>query len=343
MNMKMICAALLVACAWMSGAAEWRGLTEANWYSGRKLTASDLQGKVVLVDKWGVNCGPCVALLPEIEKIWQTYKSKPFILIGSHCQGREPDAIAALVKKNGLSYPIYDDVGIEGEPHADAIPFLYVVDAKGQVVFSGVGAGAVRGAIEAVVNALEGAMDRFSLTGNVTPVKLKSLARQLVMGKSCESVVRQLKQTAKGRDAKAEEAKALIQAVEETQTQVKKAIEGEIKERPAAALANIALYRQTWPSDAKAYDDAFKTLSADADVKKAVALRALLVKYRDFAPKNASAAKTALAAVKKAAADAEALGGASANAAVGREAASYAGELAEIAKDLAAEAAPKRK
>ena len=88
--MKKLLCAVFAICAGMVGAVEWQGLSAENWYSGRKLAPSDLLGKVVLVDEWGVDCGPCRALLPKMEKIWQTFKSKPFILIGSHCQGRQP-------------------------------------------------------------------------------------------------------------------------------------------------------------------------------------------------------------------------------------------------------------
>lgn len=342
MNMKMVLAAVLAAYMLVaSGAAEWKGLSKANWYSGRKLTAADLAGKVVLVDEWGVYCGPCIALLPEIEKIWRTFKSKPFIVIGSHRQGRQPDKVAELVKKNNLTYPIYDWAGVVGEPSTRGIPFLYVVNAQGKVVFSGAGGSASRGAIEAIVNALESVMGPTTLTGDVTPVKFKALARQLVIGKSCESVVRQLKAAAKGKDAKAQEAADLVAAVEQTQQAYKDRIADALKERPAAALVDITAYRQTWPSDAKSYEAEFKALSADADVGKCAKLRATLAKYRDFDPRTPSAAKKALAEVKAAQTAATALG-TSANAAVAQEATSCGEELAEIAKELEEAAAPKR-
>ena len=41
-----------------------------------------LCGKVVLVDRWGFRCPPCRALLPRVEEIWQSFKTKPFVVLG---------------------------------------------------------------------------------------------------------------------------------------------------------------------------------------------------------------------------------------------------------------------
>ena len=115
--MKRLIALVVVAAGALTlRAAAWRGLTEAGYYSGPKLTEDDLDGKVVLVDCWGVNCPPCRALLPRMEQIWQGFKSKPFVLLGSHCQGRAPEKVAELVKANKLTCPIYDFAGLaQGE------------------------------------------------------------------------------------------------------------------------------------------------------------------------------------------------------------------------------------
>lgn len=338
--MKKLLSVVLAVCASAVGAVEWQGLSASNWYSGRKLSSSDLMGKVVLVDMWGVDCGPCRALLPKMEKVWQTFKSKPFILIGSHCQGRQPAKVAELVEKCGLTYPIYDGVQLAGGPDSGSIPFLYVVDARGKVVFKGVGTGAERGAIEAVVNALETAIDPRNLCGNVTPVKFKGMQRQLVMGRSVESNVRILKQAAKGTDARAHEAEALLKAIDEAKEAFKDRIKMEQKDRPSAALADMANFRKTWPTDGKAYDADYKALVADTQVTKCAKVKLVLDKYRDFEPAAASGAKRALAEIQAAMHAADSLSTGS-NAAVAAEAKAYADELAEISKALASQNAGK--
>ena len=155
MTMKLRVAILLSAlCAFPTfSAVEWRNLDEAHHLGGRKASEGYLCGKVVLVDRWGAKCPPCRAALPDVEKLWQSFKTKPFVVIGGHCAGwGDADQVKALIKENGITYPVYEDAGMAvGEPGFNAIPFIYVVDETGKVVYRGHG---VKDATEAVVVAL---------------------------------------------------------------------------------------------------------------------------------------------------------------------------------------------
>lgn len=336
MTIRSVFAVAALLCAVACSGVEWNGFSDENWYSGRKLDVDSLRGKVVMVDEWGAMCGPCISLLPRMQEIWNSFKTKPFVLLGSHRQGRNAEAVAELVKKHGLTYPIYQGAGLVGEPdNGGGVPFIYVVDARGKVVYSGRND---RDALGAVVNALSDMPSPTDLCGGVTPVKFKSLARQLVLGRSCEGAVRQLKSAAKGSDAKAKEAAALLKAIGETHDALKEDMERLQTRRPAAALAAMTKFRQTWPSEAKECDAKYKELAADPDVAKCAKARAALDAYRDFDPKTPYAAKKALADVKGALAALASLD-ASKNAAVAKEARIYAEELKDCEKALEAASA----
>ena len=66
-NIAVALAAALVAAA--ASGIEWHNLDDANWVCGPKYTPEMLEGKVILVDEWGVDCPPCRALLPRMEDI----------------------------------------------------------------------------------------------------------------------------------------------------------------------------------------------------------------------------------------------------------------------------------
>ena len=151
--MKALVFAGIVTAASLAQAAEWKNVDADHYLGGRKASAGYLQGKVVLVDRWGAHCPPCRSLLPRVEDIWQSFKTKPLVVIGGHCKGwGTADEVAELIAEHKLTYPVYEDAGLAAdEPKFDAIPFLYVVDETGKVVYRGRDE---RAATQAVVTAL---------------------------------------------------------------------------------------------------------------------------------------------------------------------------------------------
>ena len=255
MNKTMFTA--LVALSALSLNAEmWQGLTDANYYCGPKITEADLAGKVVMVDQWGINCPPCRALLPSMQKLWNANKSKPFMLIGAHCQGRNPKEVQALVDANKLTYPIYDWAGLANAPSSGGgLPFMYVVDHRGKVVYSGRSHDEAEAAVQKAIAAI-GAMP--TLCGGVSLQAFKSMEKGLVLGKSVKSQVKQLHAAVKKGEAKnatavqqkqAEEAKEILAAIEEAKTDIKNEIESKRESDPEEAYKLAKAYVATFPAE----------------------------------------------------------------------------------------------
>ncbi len=252
---KMLVLALLMAAAEALAAVEWRGMGDGNHYSGPKIDAEFLDGKVVLVDCWGAYCPPCRALLPTMEKFWQRMKSKPFVLVGSHCQGREPEKVAALVKEHRLTYPIYERFGLaKDEPPFRGLPFMYVVDHRGKVVYAGRNEAEMEEAVEAAIKRIGGPR---VLTGGVPLKKYKSFEKQLVLGKDIKRAVGKLesdvkKGASKGATAvmkeQAAEAQAILAAIQETKQELTEEIVYLKERKPEEARKLYKEFQITFPS-----------------------------------------------------------------------------------------------
>ncbi|SMP63143.1 Peroxiredoxin [Neorhodopirellula lusitana] len=122
-------------------------LEVASWVgAGGEAEAPDLSGKVVLIDFWGIHCGPCVGQLPEVRKAATYFADKPLLLLGLHDSHTTPEELRAFAEKEGLTFQLAIDkpasergwfgetmraYGIRG------IPSSAVIDQEGNIVFVG--------------------------------------------------------------------------------------------------------------------------------------------------------------------------------------------------------------
>ena len=102
---------------------------------GKPVDLAKLRGKVVLLDFWATWCGPCMAKLPEIQKINTKYKDKEFQLIGISLD-QDKAALLKTTKAKNMDWPEYfDGKGWESVVGTrfgvQSIPAAWLVDKKG--------------------------------------------------------------------------------------------------------------------------------------------------------------------------------------------------------------------
>lgn len=102
---------------------------------GTKYTLSAQKGKVVLLDFWATWCGPCVRLLPDVQKLHQKYKDKGLIVWGINSESDE-SKVKKMMEKVGITYPVLKDPDskVADMYKVTAIPRTIVIDKNGQIV-----------------------------------------------------------------------------------------------------------------------------------------------------------------------------------------------------------------
>lgn len=105
---------------------------------GKVIDLQQQKGKVVFINFWATWCPPCLAELPSINSFYQKEKNNPdIVFITVDIDNNLPKSTQFMSKK-GYALPVYGmSPGSPGEKlYDDGIPATYVVDKKGNIVFS---------------------------------------------------------------------------------------------------------------------------------------------------------------------------------------------------------------
>jgi thiol-disulfide isomerase/thioredoxin len=280
------------APAVVQGASIVSGLSEKAYIAGDKLSEKDLQGKVVLIEFWGLNCPPCRASLPHMQGLYEKYgKRGNFVLIGSHCQTRDDEKIRALLKETGVTYPVYEFLKVEGMPSFRGIPHAAIIDHKGRFVTSG-GLSEVLAALPKVVSAAPLPIAG-SLLGGLEIEHNKGVEQRLVFGQNVEPLLAQLAGKAKLENEAGQEAAAIVQAVEAALAEREALIREQLAKEPSLAVDSIVKFGKTCPSKAVQFAADLSRLNANPNVRKLAAFRLEIQKMEALKPKTKNSAKNA--------------------------------------------------
>ena len=125
--------------------------------SNKSRTYDELKGSsITILDFWASWCKPCMKAIPELNKLYETYKDKGVQIIGINCDGpRSVSKVAPLTKSLNISYPILIDLNssLMNRLNVGALPTLVILNNKGKVVW--VHEGYVNGDAELIAAQIE--------------------------------------------------------------------------------------------------------------------------------------------------------------------------------------------
>lgn len=145
MRLKSVCAALavvaLMAVPAFAGTPsvgdEAPEVGEVRWVTDPPQSSriADLRGEVIIIEKWGVNCPPCVRMIPHMQQLFEKYNGKGLHIFAIEAQNSSDQQILALLKARGANYPVCQN-GAHNYNTGGGIPYMWIIGVDGKVIFS---------------------------------------------------------------------------------------------------------------------------------------------------------------------------------------------------------------
>ena len=107
---------------------------------GKKVSLKDFRGKTVFLNFWATWCVPCREEMPAMEKLYQEYKDKNFVVLAINVKDRKQEALT-FMKELKLTYPVAFDPEAEVASLYGAwgLPTTYLIGPTGEGLARGWG------------------------------------------------------------------------------------------------------------------------------------------------------------------------------------------------------------
>ncbi len=107
-----------------------KGLSQ--WLNG-EVKASELKGKVVIVDFYATWCGPCMRAIPHNNELHRKYAGRGLVVIGVCTSSRGQDRFESNAREYRIAYPVARDAtrAVEKLWQVSYYPTYAAIDRKG--------------------------------------------------------------------------------------------------------------------------------------------------------------------------------------------------------------------
>jgi len=109
--------------------------------TGRAWRLQDVKGKVTFVNFWATTCGPCRAELPFVQKLYESMKDRPDVLVLTVSLDQNPGLIAPFLREFKYTFPVIPASSSYFQLNPTIIPTNWIVDRNGVVRKEQVGYG----------------------------------------------------------------------------------------------------------------------------------------------------------------------------------------------------------
>jgi peroxiredoxin len=102
--------------------------------SGPNMRLKDQRGRVVMVNFWATWCAPCRQEMPQLNRLYEKYRSSGFVLLGVNVD-EDSSKAAEVAAKLGITFPVLLDADKSVSKLYDlsTMPSTVLIDRDGKV------------------------------------------------------------------------------------------------------------------------------------------------------------------------------------------------------------------
>lgn len=103
---------------------------------GKMIDLAAQKDKVIFINFWATWCPPCIAEMPSINELYQTFKDDSNVLFVMADMDDNFAKADAFMQKKGLDLPVYSAVNaLPQEMYTGTLPTTVIIDQSGNMVF----------------------------------------------------------------------------------------------------------------------------------------------------------------------------------------------------------------
>ncbi len=104
---------------------------------GNTVNLSDYKGDVIFINFWATWCPPCVAEMPDLQLLHDSYGEKvTFLFIARD----KKEKVSKFIMKKNYNFPVYFESGFTPKTlYSAALPTTFIIDKKGNIVVAETG------------------------------------------------------------------------------------------------------------------------------------------------------------------------------------------------------------
>lgn len=107
---------------------------------GNTIHLSDFKGKLVVLNIWGIGCGPCIAEMPELNKLVKQFSNQSNVVFLA-LSADKTESLLKFFKDRQFDYRVLNNGGKIAESfNTNALPIHMVIGKNGEIISRSIGA-----------------------------------------------------------------------------------------------------------------------------------------------------------------------------------------------------------